>query len=500
MNSGNGSIMNRSQLLFSECNNLGGRAYYTNNESSNFFLSLQDYMSNTSSTYNEIDQAAVLGVLMKNYPLGTRTLIKGVNRTPWMAEPNEHGNWYNLELAPHKNLRIEPKGAALELGRLLHDEALSFISGKNTIGILLSGGMDSRIVAGVVRQLQKSGEFSGDVVALTWGISGSRDVVYAEEIARIFGWEHKHYPLTPEVLERNIVLTAERGAEYSPVHLHCMEDVSKTEGLDGVLAGSYGDSIGRGEYSGRRTDQLPGILDKHLNHFALLPHSIEKSALIDIRSDLILSRQRFPGRSEDSYREIEMQMHYMRRQLNACMEVIDDKIPLYQMFGAPEVFSFMWSLSSECRTDDVYEQLLNLLPSELHNIPWARTGKLYNQSNQPQKDSLLKLNNRYGKWLRNDLRNLVLNLVRNGSLQGLGIFNEKSLEMWAQRWPTNNSPKADRLDEKMAWLASLAIFVEKYDVQSIKTPVRLDVIDKYSQVKAFTHTRLYQLAAKYLGS
>ena len=65
------------------------------------------------------------------------------------------------------------------------------------------------------------------------------NTVSAEEIAQTFGWEYKHYPLTPEVLERNIILTAERGAEYSPVHLHCREDISKTKGLDGILAGTY---------------------------------------------------------------------------------------------------------------------------------------------------------------------------------------------------------------------------------------------------------------------
>lgn len=379
---------------------LGSRSYYHTPGNTGVYTSIADCLKANQQGRAIIDETAILGVLMKNYAIGDRTLVQGVQRTPWMSKQLDDGTWLDAELPTHGNRTVNAVDASEQLFSNLREEVLAFIGNKKTVGILLSGGMDSRIVAGIVRRLQESGEYSGDVVALTWGIPESRDVVYAQRIAGEFGWAFKHFELNSGVLADNIDLAAIRGAEYSPVHLHAMDSVSKTKGIDGILAGSYGDSIGRGEYSGRRTDKLPGILDKHLHHFSFLLKSVEERSLARIKQDLTKARARFPERTEMAYREIEMQMHYMRRQLNSCMEVIDDGIPLYQMFSAPKSFGYMWSLSPDSRTDDVYEHLLTYLPEVLREIPWARTGKKYNQENASVEDNNTSLNNRYGLWLR----------------------------------------------------------------------------------------------------
>ncbi|MEZ9899048.1 asparagine synthase-related protein [Vibrio breoganii] len=476
---------------------LGSRSYYHNPKNLGIYTSIADYLKSNNQEKATIDEAAVLGILMKNYVIGDRTLIQGLNRTPWMSKQLNDGSWIDSDLPEHGKLVASSTEASNKLFRNLRNEVLSFVEGKKSIGILLSGGMDSRIVAGILRRLEDSKEYQGRIVALTWGIPESRDVIYAQRIAEEFNWDFRHFELSSEVLASNIRLAAERGAEYSPVHLHAMDAVSKVEGVDGVLAGSYGDSIGRGEYSGRRTDKLPGILDKHLHHFSFLLKEVEDRSLLKIKQDLANARSRFPDRSEMAYREIEMQMHYMRRQLNSCMEVIDDRIPLYQMFSAPSSFGYMWSLKPESRTDDVYEHLLKALPSALQEIPWARTGKKYNHDTARIEDSYTSLNNRYGLWLRQDLRMQVIDSINSGALQSLGIFNSSSLKMWTRYWSQGNSPKADRLDEKMAWLASLAMFVEKYDIKPNGTyKTSRTFKDTFSQVKAYVHTSLYHEALK----
>nr|WP_321459187.1 asparagine synthase-related protein [uncultured Vibrio sp.] len=472
---------------------LGTRTFYSEGENC---INYEKHISKFDLQGRLIDPVSVMEFLMKNYIFSNRTMVQGIERTPWMAklEAQDSTSWSNLNLPPHLNKTKSAPEIAKELKQLLEAEALEFLSGKKNIGILLSGGMDSRIVAAIVRQLQITGKFTGDVTALTWGLEDSRDVVYAQRIAHSFGWDFCYKPLTEEVLYNNIFLTAERGAEYSPVHLHAMEDVSKTIGIDGILAGSYGDSIGRGEYSGRKTSELPHILDRHMNHFAFLRASVEKAAIHDVRADLERERSRFPGRSEMSYREVEMQQHYMRRQLNACMEVIDDRIPLYQMFTSPDVFGFMWSLDPSCRTDDNYEHLLELLPGNLLDIPWARTGHRYNKANSIVEDTLTSRNNCYGKWLRHDLRSTVLNEINSGALQELGIFNEKSLDMWTKHWPKTTYAKADRLDEKMAWLASFSIFVRNNNLTCSAN--KYSVLDDFNRLKALAHTKLYHTALK----
>lgn len=486
--------------IYNYYNHLGARiAYCHNGDPGKGYCGIGDAVAGLTVDKRVIDPVGVLGVLMKNYPLADRTMIQGVSCAPWFSRPTGDGGWECADLPRHGTVTLSPDKVAEVLKTRLCQEAKAFTAGKSTIGILLSGGMDSRIVAATVRQLQLNGEFTGQVVALTWGDAGSRDVVYAQRIAQKFGWDFLCYPLTAELLQENILLAGQRGAEYSPVHLHAMSKVAEVDGVDGILAGSYGDSIGRGEYSGRRKDRLPSILSRHLNHFAFLLRDVEVHSLSALKQDLELSRNRFPGRSESDYREIEMQMHYMRRQLNSCMAVIDDRVPLYQMFGHPEVFGFMWSLDPSCRTDDVYQHLLARLPGDLLDIPWARTGRTYNKKDAVVQDDYAKLNNHYGRWLRNDCRSFVLEKLTSGVLQSLGIFNDKALDLWVKKWPKTNDSKADRLDEKMAWLASLAVFADEYNVtKNVDNFSRNFWRDYFHERKALLHTYLYYQAKKLL--
>jgi asparagine synthase (glutamine-hydrolysing) len=443
---------------------LNTRSFYHKNDGS-LYTSLSSCLKENKNEKRVIDNASVLSILMKNYIIGDRTLVRGISRSPWMSSRYNNGEWQLEKLPFHDSLSDSSENIASELYRRLSNEALKYIGDKKKIGILLSGGMDSRITAGIIRRLQESGEFSGEVVALTWGVINSRDVNYARQISIEFEWEFRHFILSPDVLKRNVILCADQGAEYSPIHLHAMESVSCMTDIDCILAGSYGDSIGRGEYSGRHISDLPPIFKRHLNKFCLLAPSVEQKAMQELNKELLDARRSFPERTEGAYREIEMQMHYMRRQLNSCMDLIDDRVKLFQMFSSPDVFGYMWSLNYNLRTDEIYSKLLKKLPYKLNQIPWARTGKRYGFANDMVVDNLEKNNNCYGKWLRNDLRNFILKTIDNGSLYTLGIFDKKSLKMWCNHWSRSNSPKADRLDEKMAWLASLALFVEKYNIE-----------------------------------
>lgn len=459
------------------------------------FPNIESALKSKLKVSNEIDTAAVLGILMKNYAIGDRTLVAGVNKLPWMGKI-ENESIIDLSLPTHGEVNLSEDDISNKLIELMKSEALGFLANKKSIGILLSGGMDSRIIAAIIKQLQIDGLFTGSVTALTWGINNCRDVVYARRIADTFNWGFKHFPITAGTLLENIKIAGVRGAEYSPVHLHAMPTVANVTGLDGILAGSYGDSIGRGEYSGRKVGQLPFLLSNHLNHHSFLLNTVENASLYVLSDDILASRNRFPGRSETSYREIEMQMHYMRRQLNACMSIIDEKIPLYQMFTAPEVFGFIWSLSPKCRTDGIYELMLNKLSGTLLDIPWARDGKIYNKSNSSPLDSLNKSYHRYGDWLRNDNRDFIVKQIMNGNLASLNIFNEKALKYWTENWRRDSRARADRLDEKMAWLASLSIFVGEYNIIGLSSKPNHSIIDDARLLKARLHEFLYYNATK----
>lgn len=474
----------------------GVDAYIDGGNTTKVYRDISSILKDNSN--RRIDKAGVLSILMKNYCLNNRTLISDVEKIPWMSKV-ENDKFIYSELPLHNNISLSSMDVANNLISLMRLEALSFLEGKDTVGILLSGGMDSRIVAGILRKLQNERNFLGKVVAISWGDSLSRDVIYSKRIAEKFSWDYIHIPIDAETLYENIKIAGLRGAEFSPVHLHAMNDVSKLSFLDGIFAGSYGDSIGRGEYSGLKVNQLRSLLNKHLNHFSFMRKDAQQEAIELLKKDISSLRNIFPGRDETSYREIEMQAHYMRRQLSPCMKIIGEKIPLYQMFTSPKVFGFMWGLDFKCRNDDVYEKMLSILPGELLTIPWSRDGRRYNDPKAPSEDSYPKLYHRYGDWLRNDNRKFVVDLINRGTLQDLGIFNNKALDFWVNNWRNDNRAKCDRLDEKMAWLASLSVFVEAYDIIGEPKNNKSTVIDEISIYTSALYEKAYFITNKLLN-
>src|SRR5690554_5374547 len=127
---------------------LGARSYYAvEHDATKWYAEISDVVLDNRT----IDPSAVLGVIMKNYALSCRTLIQGVKRTPWMSQPNRSGEWKDINLPQHGSVRLSSEVIAKEMKERLQDEALSFLKDKGKIGILLSGGMDSRVVAAVIR-------------------------------------------------------------------------------------------------------------------------------------------------------------------------------------------------------------------------------------------------------------------------------------------------------------------------------------------------------------
>ncbi|PKG82242.1 hypothetical protein CXF85_15235, partial [Colwellia sp. 75C3] len=445
---------------------LGRRYNYYSPGKKERFKNIGDALSLKGDAENFINPSSVLSFMMKNYIIGDETLVKGIKREPWMHEYDDSSSSFNeCHLPKHSNIVMEASDIGLRLKELLLDEVRGFLEGKQSIGVLLSGGMDSRVAAGIIRELQVRGEYLGDVVALTWGITETRDVRYASEIAKLFKWEFVHFPLSADLLIDNITLTAEMGAEFSPLHLHAMHDISKVKGLDGILAGSYGDSVGRAEFSGVKVDQIKSILDSDFNKFGLLSSAVEKDFMNNISFEVDKYRSQFPRECDWQYYEIERQCHYMRRQLSACMDLIDDRIPLYQMFTAPSVFGFMWSLSPECRNDDVYVEVLKTLPGNLLSIPWARDGKIYPSTGLAM-DELQTSHNLYGLWLRRDCSELINNALCSDALERINLFNPYTLKAIKNSWKKSKLNSADRLDERVAWMASLSIFIDKYNIQA----------------------------------
>lgn len=467
---------------------LGGvYPYYSIEDKSSYTLAFPEIIAERYSKNLDIqfDTDALVAKFCLPYLLGDRTLIKNVRKTPWMSEYQADGQWKPSFLPKHGKSKPNPDKFTLKLKEALLNEAKEYIGDKKNIGILLSGGMDSRILAGILRELQLSGDNSFRVIALTWGSHTSRDVVYANKISDLFGWDLVHFPITPETLARNIEYAGIHGAEFSPFHLHAMKDVSNTPNIDVIIAGSYGDSVGRAEFSGVHLTKLKPILPLNIDKYGFLNHQSLRQARSKLRSDLTESKHYSMFMPKVRKREIEQELHYMRRMLQACMQTIAIKTPLYQLFTKPDVFGLMWGLDPSIRNNDWYKLLLQQLPGNLLSIPWARNGKRYDDPNGDTLDNFDKGYHVYGQWIRNELREDVLERVNSDCIRNLGIFNESGLDNIIINWSKATTKTTNSLDESVSWLCSLHAMINTYSIDSYNIP--------------YDNSR-YDLARSYIGN
>ncbi len=413
-----------------------------------------------------LDFAAVVEILSTGYAFGDRTLVKEIKKTPWMAKPkSDLTDWDFFKLPKHQENKTDEYEVAKHFFKLLEEELLNYVTAHDHIGILLTGGMDSRIVAAVLNQLILKKKISEKkVTAFTWGSLDSRDVVYAKRIAKLYNWYWKHVEVDVLQMQENFDWIVKNGCEFTPLHLHAMSKVAQEETLDCVLGGSFGDSIGRGEYSGIRAKNLKSLDLKIHNAGSILRGDYKTLSAADIQQDIQKYHLLFPEQKAYQQNELDMQLHYMRRMLNPCMSLINKEIPLYQMFSAPEVFSYMWSLHPDCRTDKVYLHILEKYAPELLDIPWARNGMRYLSENETP-DQFKKKHHQYGEMIRDHFFELITEKIEEHSAIAAQIFDLKNLKKLlknCKNYPLKNSFS---YEEKLFWIAALLEFIKTHKIK-----------------------------------
>lgn len=466
--------------------NLGN--YYPFNTNGQLYLKISDAIENCED--KELDLTAIIMILANSYIIGDRTLVKNIKRLSWLTDFDNPANKYGLSnrLPQHQTNFDTSINIAKNLKSLLKKELCEYLEGKNKIGVFLSGGLDSRIAAGLLKELQNEHIYLGEVVSITWGIEKSRDVIYSREISSRFDWKHYHLILSSEQLKDNIYVSGKMGAEFSPYHLHSIPEVSKIEGLDAIIAASYGDSVGRAEFSGRHISKIRNNNSISKNPYGIIRNDVYKKFKEGILEEFYEYKNYIHRDSTYQYREIEQELHYMRRKLNACMNLIGQSKPVHQLFTSPAVFGYMWSLSPKVRKDEVYKHIIDSLPQEIGNIPWARNGRKINYDNE-NSDEGTREHHRYGTWLRNELSDEIEFLVLSDDLKKLNIFNEKALLRLLNVWKKQKTITVNSLDEIISWLASFAIFVRMYKISN-NFKSSQSIIDTFNSVIGPAHAEI----------
>lgn len=460
--------------LFKHYNYLGYfNPYYLSNKHSIQFKSHISDILKIKNDPNILNIAAVISLLSKGYVIGDNTLIQTIKKTPWMTK-HENEEWIRYKELKMGDRVVEQDKIVEDFFKLIIEEIVYFIGKKKRIGILLSGGMDSRIVAGALDFIITNGILDNlSVIAFTWGDKESRDVNYSREIATSLGWDWKHFDISSEDILHNIEVTAQKGCEYSPIHLHGMMKVREVDNIDCILAGSFGDSVGRGEYSGKNITELKSIDNDISNNFQILKIKKElfNKSLENIRSEITNYWKLFPQNKDYQQCEQDYQIHYMRRMLNPCMSLINEKIELNQVFTSPKLVNFIWSLHPRLRNNELYKGIFKKVNKKLSNIPWARTGLLFDEVNGSPQDNFYKssVSNIYLNAFNSELFDYVKGLVLSDSLESLEIFNSVTLKNSFKALKMSLFKNNINLVSRLLWLASLSMFIEKYDIRVNET-------------------------------
>ncbi|WP_299111136.1 asparagine synthase-related protein [uncultured Winogradskyella sp.] len=450
-----------------------------------YFDDYNSALKHASETVN-IDIGAIQSYLSFGYICGNRTLLKEVERQPWLSKIVN--NEAILSQVPEHGFYTEDYNTLADIFfKLLLDEMREVIKDFDDIYVLLSGGLDSRIAAGVLKFLYNNGELKSVPKAVSWGLKDSRDVVYAQEIAKILEFEWIHVPLTPELVIKNIHVTSkELGLLHSPEMLHSMLWFKNLPKKSLVIAGSFGDSIGRAEFSNLHLLQLkhPKPLDK----FNILQPTARDIGQQIVSEDIDNLFQRTPDAKSFAHYEHFMQGYRMRGGLCNALSVINGNAKIYQIFTAPKVYEFIWSLHPSIRGNEIYIKLFERHLPKLSQFPWARTNKALGGKTKGAIKGLRLHYHEYTKWSKNELRSELETLIDFDWFKSLNLFDMQSLDILRTIIRTSEV-RVGRANDIWFWLAGFRVFMDHLsDIN--KSVVKLNFSDPIPQKQSEHKTSL----------
>ena len=438
---------------------------------------------NQPSNY-KLDVAAVLSLLNFNYILGDRTLVSGISKVPWHSDITIEGKVLRRPPIPHDDILLDEDIVAKRMYEILSTHLYEDVIKKHSIiWLTLSGGYDSRLVAGIIKKIVTR---KNEVRVLNWGIENSRDVVYARKIAEHYGWEYIYIPYDHRYNIDTIKHVVEEcGAEFSPIDYNPIEInpsiLKKINPQDAIIFSHYGDAIGKGKAV------QPGIRRKGLKKihnpyflFNLKLYRQHKTIIDFDRSQAWVTDGSKQNTKRTAIIELDMHENCLRRMLTKRFKFANKYIP----FAYVDLVKFVYSLSPNCRNDKIYSYLLKKIDKFLYDLPYANTGRSFTGIREKDHSLTQKQHNKLSDYLK--FYDKIKCHLLNGYLKNNNVINKNALDHVLTLWP-----KDIKLSMLLSKLYSIELFINSFDLE-VPSLDKRDI----SHIESFFGARGYNLLRK----
>lgn len=195
----------------------------------------------------EVDEVSLDNFFALGYTAPPRTIFREVKQLPpgcsltWKDGHIDVARYWRLEPKPNSSRNEEE--AAEELLSLLKDAVRIRLYSDVPFGALLSGGVDSSLVVGLMSQLMDR-----PVQTFTVGFSDENldESPYAEEVAKLFGTEHHHMIARPhnaiELVQKLTEHFGEPFGDASAIPTYLVSEMAR-QNVTMALSGDGGDEV-----------------------------------------------------------------------------------------------------------------------------------------------------------------------------------------------------------------------------------------------------------------
>jgi asparagine synthase (glutamine-hydrolysing) len=353
------------------------------------------------SLKKDIDDEAVADFFAFGRLLGSKTFFKEIKLMP----PGSIIIWADGRISEKKywDIKFEESDHSLSEEYYLNKLVALFMKaverrakGKHRMGVFLSGGLDSRTVAGALNRFHP-------FVTFTYGLRGGDEAIIAEKIARKLGTKHEFTEFKNDLLVSSAieaVYLTDGMLNCAHIFWNCLFPTARKDadvifhgtGLD-VLLGTYLSRVAyrhsRGKISSVFLEQqiskskggvFTNLLYDELNNMisdAIAPLFYSQSYYKKIRTyphkSFCKSLEMTDGTDAINRTDCFFLQSWARFNLSAVLlrNHVEDRVPSWDN----DFFDFILTIPSESRFGyNLYFKFLKRIAPELVEIPYQRTG------------------------------------------------------------------------------------------------------------------------------